>query len=144
MTTQSINTPYANFGQPSTVAVFRKIKVLLGGYLGISVLALGAIVLMRNHPAEVNSSVWIQGIAVAASALVAVIVAGLAARGSRGAYWRLRILPVVVVAAVAVKIALPGLFPLWVKAELGVAGLLMVGVAVLANCSQLRSLFSAK
>lgn len=144
MTTQSLNTPYATCGRPGTAAVFHKIKLLLGGYLGISVLALGAIVLMRNHTAEVNSSVWGQGIAVAASALGAFIVAGRAAHGSRGAYRRLRILSVVVVAAVAVKIALPGVFPLWVKAELGVAGLLMAGVAVLANSSRLRSQFAAK
>ena len=46
--------------------------------------------------------------------------------------------------AIAVKIALPGVFPLWLKAELGVAGLLRLGVAVLANASHLRSLFPTK
>jgi hypothetical protein len=144
VTTQSMSTPHAAFGHPSTAAAFRKIKLLVGGYLGVSVLALGAVVVMRQHPAEVNSSVWIQGIAVAASALGAFAIAVRAAHGSRGAYRRLRILSVVVVAAIAVKIALPGLFPLWVKAELGVAGLLMLGVAVLANGRQLRSLFPAQ
>ena len=47
-------------------------------------------------------------------------------------------------AAIAVIIALPGSFPLWMKAEQGVAGLFMIGVAVLVNGSQLRSLFAAK
>jgi hypothetical protein len=154
MTTQTITTPPATSGlpstgqpsttQPSTAAVFRKIKLLTGGYLAISALAVGAIALMRNHPAEVNSSVWTHGIVVAASALGAFIVANLAARGHRGAYRRLRILSVVVVVAIAVIIALPGSFPLWMKAEQGVAGLLMAGVAVLANSRQLRSLFAAK
>ena len=137
-------TSYAPVSQPNTAAAFRKIKLLVGGYAGISLLGVVAIVLMRQHPAEVNSAVWVQGIVVAASALVAFNVAARAARGSRWAYRRLRILSVVVVAAIAVKVALPGTFPLWVKAELGVAGLFMIGVAVLANSSQLRSLFAAK
>jgi hypothetical protein len=143
-TTQSITPSYTAVGHPGTAATFRKIKLLLGGYLGISALAVAAIVLMRNHPAEVNSSVWTQGIVVLASAMAAFGIAVRAARGSRWAYRRLRILSVVVVVAIVVKIALPGLFPLWVKAELGVAGLLMLGVAVLANGRQLRSLFAAK
>jgi len=142
-TTQSMSTSYAALGHPRTAAAFRKIKLLVGGYLGISALAVVAIVLMR-HSAEVNSSVWTHGILVAASALVAFNVAVRAARGSRSAYRRLRIMSVVLVAAIAVIIALPGSFPLWMKAEQGVAGLLMIGVAVLVNGSQLRSLFAAK
>jgi hypothetical protein len=144
VTTQRITTSHAASGQPSSAAAFRKIKLLVGGYLGISVLAVAAIVLMRHHPAEVNSSVWTHGIVVAASAVVAFNVAVRAARGSRGAYRRLRIMSVVLVAAITVIIALPGSFPLWMKAEQGVADLFMIGVAVLANGSQLRSLFAAK
>ena len=105
---------------------------------------MAAIVLMRHHSAEVNSSVWTHGILVAARALVAFIVAVRAARGSRNAYRRLRIISVALVVAITVIIALPGSFPLWMKAEQGVAGLLMIGVAVLVNRSQLRSLFAAK
>ena len=67
-----------------------------------------------------------------------------AARGSRAAYLRLRIISAVLVVAIAVIVALPGRFPLWMKAEQGVAGLLMVGVAVLVNGRGLRSLFVAK
>jgi hypothetical protein len=144
VTTQRITTSHAASGQPSSAAAFRKIKLLVGGYLGISVLAVAAIVLMRHHPAEVNSSVWTHGIVVAASAVVAFNVAVRAARGSRGAYRRLRIMSVVLVAAITVIIALPGSFPLWMKAEQSVADLFMIGVAVLANGSQLRSLFAAK
>ena len=85
-------TSYAPVSQPNTAAAFRKIKLLVGGYAGISLLGVAAIVLMRQHPAEVNSAVWVQGIVVAASALVAFNVAARAARGSRWAYRRLRIL----------------------------------------------------
>jgi hypothetical protein len=140
MTTQSITTEHAPLSQPNAAAAFRKIKLLAGGYFAISVLAVVAIVLMGNQ----SSSVWIHGIAVAASAVGALVAAHLASRGSRGAYRRLQILSVVVVVAIAVFIALPDGFPLWMKAEQGVAGLLMAGVAVLANSSQVRSLFAAK
>lgn len=142
--TQNMSTPHAAFGHPRTVAAFRKVKLLVGGYLGISVLAVVAIGLLRHHSAEVNSAVWTHGILVAASALGAFTVTVRAARGSRSAYRRLRIMSVVLVVAIAVIIALPGSFPLWMKAEQGVAGLFMIGVAVLVNGSQLRSLFAAR
>lgn len=144
MTTQGTSTPPAVLGRPRASAAFRKVKLLVGGYLGISALAVVAIVLLRHHPAEVNSAVWTHGILVAASALVIFAIARRAARGSRSAYRRLRIASVAVVAAIAVIIALPGSFPLWMKAEQGVAGLFMIGVAVLVNGSHLRSLFTDK
>lgn len=143
-TTQSMSTSNAALGHPGTAAAFRKIKLLTSGYLGISALAVAAIVLMRHHSAEVNSAVWTHGILVAASALVAFGLTVRAARGSRSAYRRLRISSTVIVVAIAVIIALPGSFPLWMKAEQGVAGLFMIGIAVLVNGSQLRSLFAAK
>ncbi len=43
-----------------------------------------------------------------------------------------------------VIIALPGTFPLWMKIEQGVCGLLLIGVAVLVNGKHLRSSFGAK
>jgi hypothetical protein len=144
MTTQRTSTPSAAVDHPRTAVAFRRIKLLAGGYLGISALAVVAIVLLRHHPAEVTSAVWTHGILVAASALVAFGLAVRAARGSRGAYRRLRIMSVALVVAIAVIIALPGSFPLWMKAEQGVAGLFMIGVAVLVNRSHLRSLFAAK
>jgi hypothetical protein len=144
MTTLRTSTPAAALDHPRTAAAFRKIKLLVGGYLGISALAVVAIVLLRHHSAEVNSAVWTHGIIVAASALVAFAVTVRAARGSRGAYRRLRVISAVVVVTIGVIIALPGSFPLWMKAEQGVAGLLMIGVAVLVNGSHLRSLFAAK
>ncbi len=145
MTTQCAPTTLPAVADHSrTVAAFRKIRLLTGGYLAISAGAVAATALMRSHTAEVNSAVWTHGILVAASAVAIFAIASRAARGSRPAYRRLRIASVVVVAAIAVVIALPGSFPLWMKAEQGVAGLLMIGVAVLANGSHLRSLFAVR
>lgn len=119
-------------------------KILVGGYLGISVATLVAIVLLRNHTAIVNSAVWIRGTIVVASALLTLSFAARAARGSRGAYRRLRIISVVMVVAIATIIALPGTSPMWMKVEQGVCGLLLIGVAVLVNGRHMRSLFAAK
>jgi hypothetical protein len=132
----------ADLSSPRALSAFRAIKALAGGYLIISLAAVAAIYALRHHPAQVNSAVWTHGIIVAASAVVMFLVALRAARGSRGAFRRLRIISVVLVVAIAVIIALPGDFPLWMKAEQGVCGLLMLGVAVLANGRHLRSLFA--
>lgn len=144
MTIQHTSVQGAALSDPHAAAAFRKIKLLTGCYLGISALAIVAIMLLRHHPAEVNSAVWTHGILVAASAVAAFAFALRAASGSRRSYRRLRIGSVVIVVAIAVIIALPGSFPLWMKAEQGVAGLFMIGVAVLANGSRMRSLFAAK
>ena len=49
---------------------------------------------------------------------------------------------IVTVVAIAAIIASPGPFPVWLKIEQGVCGLIMAGIAVLANGSQPRALFA--
>ena len=61
MSTQRTSTPAPSLDHPRTAVAFRKIKLLVGGYLGISALAVVAIVLLRHHSAEVNSAVWTHG-----------------------------------------------------------------------------------
>lgn len=129
---------------PRTKIAFRSTELLVGGYAGISVLTLVAIVVLRNHAAVVNSAVWTHGTIVAASALLLFTFTVRAAAGSRRAYLRLRIASSVMVVAIAVIIALPGTFPLWMKIEQGVCGLLLIGVVAIVNGRHLRSLFAAK
>src|ERR1700744_2022997 len=45
-----------NTGHPATREPFRAIRRLLLGYLGIGVAALVVVILLRNHPAEVNGA----------------------------------------------------------------------------------------
>ena len=130
--------------RPRTQTALRSTKLLVGGYTAISVLALVAIALLRNHAAVVNSAVWTHGIIVAASALLLFTFTVRAAGGSRRAYLRLRIASSVMVVAIAVIIALPGTFPLWMKIEQGVCGLLLIGVVVIVNGKHMQSLFAAK
>ncbi|MFJ8386537.1 hypothetical protein ACIQ9Q_18800 [Streptomyces sp. NPDC094438] len=133
-----------SLNHPRSLTAFRSTKLLVGGYLAISVLTLGVIVLLRDDTAEVNAAVWVRGSIVVVSALVTYLCAVRAARGSRSAYRRLRIISGAMVVAIAVIIALPGTFPMWMKAEQAVCGLVLIAVAAIVNGKHLRSLFAAQ
>jgi hypothetical protein len=133
-----------HLNHPATRTAFRSVKLLVGGYLAISVVTLAAIVLLRHHAAMVNSAVWIRGVIVVASAALMSMFVVRVARGSRRAYLRLRIVSAVMVAAIVVIIALPGTFPLWMKVEQGACGLVLIGVVAIVNGPRLRSLFAAR
>jgi hypothetical protein len=133
-----------NNHQPAAREPFRVIKGLLLGYLGVGIAALVAVVLLRNHPAEVNGPAWVRSIIVVATALILLSAATLAGRGSRGAFLRLRIISIVTTVAIVVIVALPGTFPVWLKIEQSVCGVLMLGVALLANGRGARSRFAAR
>lgn len=129
---------------PRSLAAFRSTKLLVGCYLALSVLTLVAIALLRSDTALVNDAVWIRGSIVVASASLMFVCALQSARGSRRSYRRLRIISGVMVAAIAAIIALPDAFPLWMKIEQGVCGLLLIGVLVIVNGRQLRGVFAAR
>jgi len=136
--------PEDDLGHSRSRTALRRMKLLAAGYLSISALTLAAIVVFRNHVAVVNTAVWIRGSIVAASATLTFALTVRAARGSRPAYRRLRIISAVMVAAIAVIISLPGTFPLWMKVEQGACGLLLIGFVILANGKHLRSLFAGR
>ena len=131
-----------NTGHPTTREPFRAIKRLLLGYLGIGVVALVAVILLRHHPAEVNGAAWVRSIVVVGTALILLSAATLAGRGSRGAFRRLRIISIVTTVAIVVIVALPGTFPAWLKVEQAVCGVIMLGVALLANGRAARARFA--
>ena len=128
---------------PASRKPFPAIKGLLLGYLGIGIAALVVVILLRNHPAEVNAAAWVRSIIVVATALILLSAATLAGRGSRGAFWRLRIISIVTTVAIVVIVVLPGTFPVWLKVEQSVCGVLMLGVALLANGRTARARFAA-
>jgi hypothetical protein len=127
-----------------TSTALRRIRLLVATYLGISVLTLVAVVLLRHRPGVVNDAVWIRGTIVVASALLTFAFTVRAARGSRRAYRRLRLISAIMVAAIAVIVALPGTFPVWMKIEQAVCGLLLLGVVFMVNGKHLRAAFAAK
>jgi hypothetical protein len=128
--------------KPETRTAFRTVKLLVGGYLLLSLVTFVAIVLLRDHHSVVNAAVWVRGTIVALTSVLMFSFAARAARGSRGAFLRLRIASAVMVVAIAVIISLPGTFPLWLRLEQGVCGLLLLSVVVLVNGRRLRSLFA--
>ncbi|MGG2464664.1 hypothetical protein ACO0M4_33725 [Streptomyces sp. RGM 3693] len=129
---------------PRSLKAFRGMKLLVGGYVALSVLTLVAIYLLRGDAAVVNDAVWVRAGIVAVSALLTYTFTVRAARGSRGAYRRLRIVATLMAAAIALVIAVPGPFPVWLKVEQGVCGLALLGVIAVANGSHLRALFAAR
>ncbi|MGH2481412.1 MAG: hypothetical protein ACRDHW_17295 [Ktedonobacteraceae bacterium] len=142
MNTQSIAAE--RLDQLRSQATFRSVKLLVGCYLGLSVLTLVAIFLLRNNTAIVTSPVWVRGTIVTASALLTALFAVQMARGSRSGYLRLRIVSAVMLVAIVTIIMLPGLFPLWMKIEQGACGLLLLAVVVVVNSKHLRSEFAAR
>jgi hypothetical protein len=108
------------------------------------VLTLGAIALLRNDRSAVTPAVWVRGAIVVASALLMTNFARRTARGHARSYLRLRLVSAIMVVAIAVIIALPGTFPLWMKVEQGVCGVLLLCVVALVNSPRLRSTFAAR
>jgi hypothetical protein len=133
-----------SMNHPRSRTAFRSVKLLVGCYLGLSVLTLVAIVLLRNNTAIVTPAVWIRGTIVAASALLTASFAVQMARGSNRGYLRLRIVSGIMLVAIVVIMALPGIFPLWMKIEQGVCGLFLLGVVVVINGKHLRSAFATR
>lgn len=136
MSTLSITT--TGVDQP---LMFRRLNVLTSAYLGLSITALAVAALLRNHPAEVNSAVWTRGSIAVLSALLTALFAVRTARGGRRAYLRLRIVSAISVAGFALVLALPG-FPVWMKIEQGICGLLLLGVVATVNGRDLRTAFA--
>ena len=129
---------------PGTQKALGTVRHLVVTYLTISALTVVAIAIMRNNAAQVNPAVWTHGIIVAASAVLTYVFTVRASAGASRPYLRLRIISIVMPAAMVVIIALPGTFPLWMKIEQGVCGLLLIGVAVRVNGKHLRSSFAAR
>lgn len=133
-----------HLNHPRTKAAFRGVKLLVGTYVTISALTLVAIVLLRNHANLVTDTVWVRGTIVVATSLLMASFVTRAARGGRRAFLRLRIASAVMVVAIVVIIAVPGAFPLWMKIEQGVCGVVLIGVVTLVNGKHLRTLFATR
>ncbi|MFC9279164.1 hypothetical protein [Streptomyces collinus] len=124
-----------------TGRALRPAKRLVGCYLALSVATLVAVFLLRDHAGVVDDAVWTRTVIVVGSAALTYTFAQGAAGGSRRAFLRLRIVTAAMTVAVAVIVALPGLFPLWLRIEQSVCGLLLLGVVRVVNGRDVRALF---
>ncbi|WP_328328145.1 hypothetical protein OHA70_02765 [Kribbella sp. NBC_00382] len=125
-------------------AAFRTVKALVAGYLALSVLTVVAVFILRHHPSVVTDAVWVRTVIVVGSAALMTAFAARAARGHGRSYLRLRLVSAIMLVAIAVIIAIPGDFPVWLKVEQGVCGLLLLGVVLVVNGKHLRTAFNGR
>jgi hypothetical protein len=137
-----MNTPNST-DAARTRAAMRGPRLLVAGDLGVSVLTLAAIAVLRDHTAVVTDAVWVRATIVVGSALLSYAFAVRAARGSRRALLRLRIVSAIMLLAIVAIIAVPDAFPLWMKIEQGVCGVLLLAVVARINGRRVRSAFAA-
>jgi hypothetical protein len=120
---------------------FRPVLVLLAAFLLVSA-AMEAVLITRSvSGTAVDGSVWVRCSLVLASAITVLLLAIAAARGSRLAWIRARIIAPVVVIAVVVIVSIPGFLPDWVRIEQGVCGLLVLPAAIILNLRGTSALF---
>lgn len=114
-------------------------------YVAVFVISAAALVfafVMRSDPDLVNPVVWIRGGAVAVAAPVLILVARAAARGRRGAFVRLRWISTIAPIGAALIVAFPDNgYPVWMKAEQGLVGAIILIAAVQLNRPGVRALF---
>ena len=107
-------------------------RTLVACYVALSLLALIVLaVLSAVAPHEAAIAARIRGSIVAGTGILMFVFATQAVRGSSRALVRWRIVVIVMVVAIAVVIAIPGLLPLWFVLEQVACGLLLLAVAVL-------------
>jgi hypothetical protein len=116
---------------------------LLSAFLIVSTATVVAVALMRHNPALVTTAVWVRTPLVAASAAMLLLFARRAAAGHRGSFRRLRIISMVVLAAIIGVVAWPGAFPVWLRVEQAVCGVFMLSVVVRTNIRVVRTSMEA-
>ncbi|MET7997712.1 hypothetical protein ABZU76_43195 [Amycolatopsis sp. NPDC005232] len=142
MNAGSATVSHEALNHPRSLSAFRKTRLLVIAYLTLSVLTVGAVVLLRNNAAMVTDAVWVRTVIVVASALLTLSFTLRTSKGSRRAYLRLRLVTGLMLVALVVIAALPGAFPVWLRAEQGLCALLLLGVVLIVNGQHVRSLFA--
>jgi hypothetical protein len=110
---------------------FRTVRLLVGGYLVLSVLTVATVVtLAQVAPAQVNPEAWVRSIIVAATSVLTFAFATSAARGRPKALLRLRIVVAIILVAIIAVLAFVPL-PEWMIFEQAACGVLLAIVATL-------------
>ena len=136
MTTDTTNDPRVT----AALSTVRRLW-LAAGVLSVVTLAVAA-VLSAIDPKEVNWVVWLRGGVVTVACFVLVAATGAAARGSRTAYVRMRWISMLApLGIVAIVLAPDSGYPVWMKVEQVLLGVLVVLVAVQLNQGAVRRAF---
>ncbi|WP_229689676.1 hypothetical protein [Microbispora bryophytorum] len=113
------------------------VRALFVAVLVISIAALGVAAVVGG-----NWVVWLRGAAVAAASVWLVALTGQAARGKRAAYVRIRFVSIAApIGIVLILLAPDSGYPMWMKAEQGVVGVLVAAVALIVNRRAMRAAY---
>lgn len=125
-------------------AAFRPIVLSVSVFAVVSAGMLVALIVATAAGNRIDAAVWVRCSIVSASSVLLLAFAARAARGSRSAWARLRIIAPVMFVAIVVIVSIPGFMPGWVRIEQAVCGMVLLPAAVLANLPRTRTLFAAK
>ena len=114
-------------------------KTLVGLYVALSWLTLVAVVVLRDHHDIVTDAVWVRVPIVALSSLLTFWFATQAGKGSPRGLLRLRLVALIMTVAIVVIVSLPGTFPVWLRVEQGVCGVLLLSVLALTSRRRVRA-----
>jgi hypothetical protein len=123
----------------STSVRFAAIRALTAVYAAATVATVGFLAWRHGDRAIATDHAWGHAVIVLGFAVLMLSVARHAARGSRRALLRLRIIAVVIPVASLVMVAIPGFLPVWMRIEQAVYGVLLLVIAGLASDARLRS-----
>ena len=116
----------------------RVVNRLLIGFLVMSVLLAAVTFLLRDH---VPGAAWGRVIGLLVASPLYLLVANRMAAGRRWAYRRLRVLSVLGTVGIAVLVSVPGPYPVWMRVEQGVQGLILLALAVVMAQPAIKSRF---
>ncbi|MBS1907759.1 MAG: hypothetical protein JST33_14610 [Actinobacteria bacterium] len=119
--------------EASRRAAFRPVVLLCGAFAVLSAAMIAFLIVDVATGTHLDAAIWIRCSLVLASAAVLLVFAIAAARGSRSAWIRVRVISPIILLAIIVIVSIPGFLPDWVRVEQAVCGLLLLPVAILVN-----------
>lgn len=126
----------------SSVSALRPVVGLIGAHLLLSLVAVVVLIADGRDPAVATQDAWVHGVIVAATAVLLLTFAVRALGGRRRAYVRLRISSGVLLIALIVIAALPGAFPVWMRAMEAVSAICLAVAVVIINSGGARARFA--
>lgn len=135
------NRTTAEAGTTHITRAFGAVRKFVAAYGALSVAVLAVVVILSVNGGEVTSFMWGRTGGMFASAVVTYWLTVLAARGTRWAYTRVRIISVIVPIAIVAVDSIPGALPPWFVAMQIAGALTLVPTAFIVNRSELRAAF---
>lgn len=127
---------------PGSVPALRPVVGLIGAHLVLSLAAIVVLIADSGNPSVATQDAWVHGVIVAATAVLLLTFAVRALGGSRPAYVRLRVSSGILLAALIIIAALPGAFPVWMRAMEAASALCLAIAVVLVNTGATRARFA--